>query len=88
MEEDRTALYFSTQNSRVYHERELMGIEISENVCFVMYCYTSWLTSFNITQDAPAIEHLIQSYPDFVTIDSLPVEEGTPDDKVTSAFIT
>ena len=32
MEEDRTALYFSTQNSRVYHEKELMGIDISENV--------------------------------------------------------
>ena len=35
------------------------------------------------TQDAPAIDHLIKSYPEFVTIDSLPVEEhGTPDDKV------
>lgn len=32
MEEDRMALYFSTQNSRVYHEKELMGIDISENV--------------------------------------------------------
>ena len=35
------------------------------------------------TQDAPAIDHLIKSYPEFVTIDSLPVEEGnTHDDKV------
>ena len=32
MEEDRTALYFSTQNSRVYHEREQMGVDISESV--------------------------------------------------------
>lgn len=34
MEEDRMALYFSAQNSRVYHEKELMGIDISENVHF------------------------------------------------------
>lgn len=34
MEEDRMALYFSAQNSRVYHEKELMGIDISENVRF------------------------------------------------------
>ena len=27
------ALYFSTQNSRIYHEKELMGMDISENVC-------------------------------------------------------
>ena len=34
MEEDRMALYFSAQNSRVYHKKELMGIDISENVRF------------------------------------------------------
>ena len=38
---------------------------------------------YQYTQDAPAIDHLIKSYPEFITIDSLPVEEhGTPDDKV------
>lgn len=37
MEEDRTALYFSTQNSRVYHEKELIGIDISDNVGDITY---------------------------------------------------
>ena len=35
-EEDKTVLYFSTQNSRVYHGREPMGIDISANVCLVV----------------------------------------------------
>ena len=40
MEEDRTALYFSSQNSRIYHGQDLMGIDISENVCYVVYSNT------------------------------------------------
>lgn len=36
----------------------------------------------HIAQDAPAIEHLIKSYPEFVKVESLPSEGETKEDKV------
>lgn len=33
-------------------------------------------------QDATAVEHLIQSYPSYVTVDSLPLEEASTEEKV------
>lgn len=46
------------------------------------------LSVYCSTQDAPAIDYLIKSYPEFVAIDSLPVEEGsTPGDKVTDRLL-
>ena len=38
-------------------------------------------------QDASAVEHLIQSYPSYVTVDSLPLEEASTEEKVADTIV-
>uniref|UniRef100_A0A8C5G2P9 Bifunctional lysine-specific demethylase and histidyl-hydroxylase n=1 Tax=Gouania willdenowi TaxID=441366 RepID=A0A8C5G2P9_GOUWI len=48
-------LYYTTNNSRVYHKEEPQSFEVK-------------------TEHTDAVEYLIHSYPDFVTVESLPCD--------------
>ncbi|XP_017267249.1 ribosomal oxygenase 1 [Kryptolebias marmoratus] len=52
---DTVHLYYTAENSRVYHKEELKSVEIQ-------------------TEHTEAIEFLIHSYPNFVTVGSLPCD--------------
>ncbi|XP_013875429.1 ribosomal oxygenase 1 [Austrofundulus limnaeus] len=54
---DTVHLYYTTENSRVYHKEELKSFEIQ-------------------TEHTDAVEFLIHSYPDFVTVGSLPCDSA------------
>uniref|UniRef100_A0A1A7YXB5 Bifunctional lysine-specific demethylase and histidyl-hydroxylase n=2 Tax=Iconisemion striatum TaxID=60296 RepID=A0A1A7YXB5_9TELE len=54
---DAVHLYYTTDNSRVYHKEELKSFEIQ-------------------TEHTDAVEFLIQSYPDFVTVGGLPCDSA------------
>ncbi|XP_028653091.2 ribosomal oxygenase 1 [Erpetoichthys calabaricus] len=55
-EGENIALYYSLDNSRVYHKEEPKSFEVNSEHC-------------------DSIEFLINSYPSFVTVDSLPCEK-------------
>lgn len=54
---DAVHLYYTTDNSRVYHKEELKSFEINP-------------------EHTDAVEFLIHSYPDFVTVESLPCDSA------------
>ena len=51
-EEDSVHVYFSTENTREYHEVEEQSLEVGPDM-------------------APAVEHLISSYPAWVKVEEL-----------------
>lgn len=55
-EDDSVQVYFSTENTREYHEVEEQSLEVGSDM-------------------APAVEHLITSYPAWVKVEDLPLEE-------------
>jgi len=55
-EEDSVLVYFSTENTREYHEVGEQSLEVGSDL-------------------APAVEHLITSYPAWVKVEELPLEE-------------
>ena len=55
-EEDTVMLYYSTENTREYHEVEAQCLEIGADM-------------------APAVEHLVTSYPEYVKVEDLPLED-------------
>ena len=55
-EEDTVMLYYSTENTREYHEVEPQCLEIGADL-------------------APAVEHLVTSYPEYVKVEELPLED-------------
>jgi len=55
-EEDSVHVYFSTENTREYHEVEEQSLEVGPDM-------------------APAVEHLISSYPAWVKVEDLPLDE-------------
>jgi len=55
-EDDTVMLYYSTENTREYHEVTAQSLEIGADL-------------------APAVEHLITSYPEYVKVESLPLED-------------
>jgi len=55
-EEDTVMLYYSTENTREYHEVDAQCLEIGADL-------------------APAVEHLITSYPEFVKVEDLPLDD-------------
>ncbi|XP_040920422.1 ribosomal oxygenase 1 isoform X2 [Toxotes jaculatrix] len=89
-------LYYTTDNSRVYHKEELKSFEIKPEVsigravqssCFVhgVLMMLSPPNDHNcfFFQHTDAIEFLIHSYPKFVTVGSFPC--GSEDDRVNLA---
>merc|ERR1712083_1003912 len=54
--EDSVHVYFSTENTREYHEVEEQSLEVGPDM-------------------APAVEHLISSYPAWVKVEDLPLDE-------------
>lgn len=72
-------LYYTTDNSRVYHQEELKSFEVNAEVdwrsCGNRYnggffCFPLLISGFFQLTDA--VEFLIHSYPKFVTVGSLP----------------
>ncbi len=61
-EESTLRLYYTMENSLVYHEEEPNFVEISQEF-------------------KPTVEHLINSYPEYVRIEDLPI--GDDDDDLT-----
>ena len=55
-EDDTVMLYYSTENTREYHESEPQSIEIGADM-------------------APAVEHLVTSYPEYVRVEDLPLDD-------------
>ena len=55
-EEETVMLYYSTENTREYHEVEPQSLEIGPDL-------------------APAVEHLVTSYPDYVKVEELPLDD-------------
>ncbi|XP_023323397.1 ribosomal oxygenase 1 isoform X2 [Eurytemora carolleeae] len=55
-EEDGIKVYYSTENTREYHEAEEQWLEVDSDL-------------------APAIDHLITSYPAWTKVEDLPVED-------------
>merc|ERR1719339_857273 len=55
-EEDSVLVYFSTENTREYHEVGEQSLEVGSDL-------------------APAVEHLITSYPAWIKVEDLPLEE-------------
>ena len=55
-EEESVHVYFSTENTREYHEVEEQSLEVGPDL-------------------APAVEHLISSYPAWVKVEDLPLDE-------------
>ena len=55
-EEDTVMLYYSTENTREYHEVEPQSLEIGADL-------------------APAVEHLVTSYPEYVRVEDLPLDD-------------
>lgn len=72
-------LYYTTDNSRVYHQEELKSFEVKAEVdwrsCGNRYnggFFGSPLLISVFFQLTDAVEFLIHSYPKFVTVGSLP----------------
>jgi len=55
-EEDTVMLYYSTENTREYHELDAQSLEIGADL-------------------APAVEHIVTSYPEYVKVEDLPLED-------------
>lgn len=57
-EEDAIRIYYSIENSKIYHGSEPQFLEIDESM-------------------APAVETLINMYPEFVTVEQLDIENDS-----------
>ena len=57
-EEDAIRIYYSVENSKIYHGSEPQFLEIDESM-------------------APAVETLINMYPEFVTVEQLDIENDS-----------
>lgn len=87
MEDEATTLYYTLQNSKVYQEKELLGIQIHQDVSSLTLHLNLQLHSSLYHQDALAVDYLINAYPHFTIISELPIEDGTDDDKVVNTPI-
>lgn len=55
-EEEGYGVYYTTENSRIYHEKEPQYLDLDEEAI-------------------PAMDHIICSYPNYVTVNDLPLED-------------
>lgn len=65
IKEDVYKIYYSTENSKEYHEYEPQFFEVDEEY-------------------VPAIKQIIKSYPNFISVKELPIEND--DEKVRSIY--
>ena len=73
-EEDTVQLYYSTENTREFKEVEEQSLEVGAIVYEI--CSQSKPFVFKVGIElAPAVEHLIGSYPKWTKVEELPVEE-------------
>lgn len=72
-EELGPVLYYTTNNSRVYKEKDQQGMTIHFEVILISSHY--YRCHMPIKQDAPAVEMLIQSYPNYILVDNLPLDK-------------
>ena len=88
-EDEKVCIYHNLENTRIYHQVDSQFIEISAEVRNAFFCRivnlgdvfsntTRSLTPRDyfvfIFQMAPAVEYLLHTYPEYVTVDSFPMD--------------